>query len=148
MSQGDGRPVTHGGEFRRVLVGYDGSEKAKDALRAGLALVEELGGDLRVLLIVRPPAHAETPEELREAEAAERRNLSRGLLDQGETGRDVDTKVVFADDPGRALADHAEEYGFDIVVVGDHGRDHATHRGIGRSLEALLRRHPCPVLVI
>jgi nucleotide-binding universal stress UspA family protein len=139
----------HGGAFRRILVGFDGSREAQEALRAAVALGDELRGEVRVLLVVRPPAHVETPEELASAAAAERDNLSRGLAPyRRATGRDVDRRVVFADDPARALSDHAEEHGFDIVVVGCHGRDHATHRGIGASVEALLRRHPCPVLVV
>ncbi len=139
-----------GGVFRRILVGFDGSKDAQGALRAAMALGAEIGGDVRVLLVVRPPAHAETPEELASAEAAERDNLSRGLLafDDTTSGPAIDIKVVFRDDPARALAEHAEEHGFDLVVVGCHGRDHVMHRRLGTSVEALLRSHPCPVLVV
>ena len=139
----------HGGAFRRILVGYDGSAGAQDALRAAIALAEEVRGDLRVLVVVRPPAHAETPEEAAEATAAERENLTRGLAAPGQgTGREIDRRVVLADDPGRALAAHADEHGFDIVVVGGHGREQATHRGMGQTLAVLLRRSPCPLLVV
>lgn len=136
--------------FRRVLVGYDGSEEARVALRAGEGLAGDLGADLRVLVVVRPPAHAETPEELERAEAAERENLSAGLAaarSSGPTGDDLDVRVVFANDPAAALAVHAEEHGFDLVVVGRHGRERATHRGIGHSLDALLRHSTVAVLV-
>lgn len=139
-----------GRAFRRILVGYDGSEEAQDALRTAIALAEEVDGDVYVLVVVRPPAHAETPEELARAEAAERDHLSEGLqrLVGPEHGRTQSTKVVFADDPARAIAQHAEEHGFDLVVVGNHGRERPTHRGLGRSVEGLLARHPCPVLVV
>lgn len=138
-----------GGAFRRILVGFDGSPSARDALRAGIALAEEVRGDLRVLVVVRPPAHAETPEEAAEATDAARENLSQGLDAQGRpTGREIDRRVVIAADPGRALAQHADEHGFDIVVVGGHGREQPTHRGMGQSLEVLLRERACPVLVV
>ncbi len=140
----------HGRAFRRILVGYDGSKEAQDALRSAIALGEEVDGDVRVLLVIRPPAHVETPEELASAAAAERDNVSqglRGLLEAGHA-RMPHTHVVFADDPAKAIAEHAKEHGFDIVVVGMHVRDHTTHRGIGHSLESLLRSHPCPVLVV
>ena len=147
--------VTAGGSpraraFRRLLVGYDGSKAAQEALRTAVALAEEIDGDVRVLLVVRPPAHVETPEELASAAAAERDNLSRGLeaLLQPGLGRVPETRVVFADDPARAIAEHAEVHGFDLVVVGCHGREQATHRGMGQALESLLRHHPCPVLVV
>lgn len=141
----DGR--AQGRAFRRILVGYDGSREAQAALRTALALGAELDGDVRVLIVVRPPANAETHEELERAAAAERENLSEGLGALVE-GRALETRVVVADDAARALADHARDHGFDLVVVGSHGREHATHRGIGQAVGALLQHHPCPVLVV
>lgn len=142
---------TTAGAFRRVLVGFDGSAEAQNALRIALALAADLRGEARVLLVVRPPAHAETPEEGARAAEAERENLSRGLADIGAAiprSLNVSSDVLYADDPAKTLATYAAEYGFDIVVVGGHGREQMTHRGIGRSVEALLRHHPCPILVV
>ena len=140
-----------GGVFRRILVGFDGSREAQHALRVAIALAADLNGEVHVLLVVRPRAHAETPDELARAAEAERENLSRGLSSisrQTQNRSEVASEVVFADDPAKAIAEHVDQHGFDLVVVGDHGRDRAIHRGIGHALEALLRRHPCPVLVV
>jgi nucleotide-binding universal stress UspA family protein len=140
-----------GGMFRRVLVGFDGSTEAQRALRVAIALAADLQGEAHVLQVVRPPAHSETPEERARAAEAEKENLSRGLAgaqNQTQYRSEVSTEVVYADDPAHALAAYAEEHGFDLVVVGDHGREQMTHRGIGQSVEALLRHHPCPVLVV
>ncbi|HTX62883.1 MAG TPA: universal stress protein [Acidimicrobiales bacterium] len=146
----DSPAAARGRAYRRILVGFDGSKEAQEALRAALALGEEVEGNVRALLVVRPPAHVETPEELATAAAAERDNLSQGLSQALQPGQEdkLDIRVVFADDPAEALAGHAERHGFDLVVVGMHGREHTVHRGIGHSLEALLQRHPCPVLVV
>ncbi|HTU36613.1 MAG TPA: universal stress protein [Acidimicrobiales bacterium] len=140
-----------GGVFRRILVGYDGSAEAQHALRVGTALAADLGGETHVLLVIRPGAHAETDDEREQALFAERANLSKGLgalASESHHGWDVTTEAVYADDPAQAIAAYAEEHGFDLVVVGGHGREQSTHRGLGRSLEALLRHHPCPVLVV
>lgn len=140
-----------GGIFRRVLVGFDGSNEAQGALRVAIALAADIQGDAHVLLVVRPPAHAETPEELQRAAEAERANLSQGLSgvrNQTQQRWEVTTEVVYGDDPARAIADYAQEHGFDLIVVGGHGREQMTHRGIGQSVEALIRHHPCPVLVV
>lgn len=140
-----------GGVFRRVLVGYDGSTDARRALRVGVALAADLGGSVRVLIAIRPPAHVETPEERDRAAEAERTNLVHGLEQAGHQAQGADeisSEVVFADDPALAMAAYAAEHGFDVIVVGGHGREHATHRGMGRSVETLLRHHPCPVLVV
>lgn len=139
----------HGGMFRRVLVGFDGSAEANHALRAALALAADVHGETRILLVVRALAHTETPDDQARAIEAEKENLSRGLAAMHLSQRpDVSVEVAYGDDPGRVLAAYATEHGFDIVVVGGHGREHATHRGLGQSVEALLHAHPCPVLVV
>jgi nucleotide-binding universal stress UspA family protein len=140
-----------GGMFRRVLVGYDGSNEALHALQVAIALAADLQGEAHALLVVRPPAHVETPEEQTRAAEAEKENLSRGLAEmhnQTQHRWDISTEVIYADDAAQAIADYAEEHGFDLVVVGGHGREQMTHRGIGQSVEALVRHHPCPVLVV
>ena len=144
-------PPAGGGVFRRILVGYDGSTEAQHALQVAAALATDLQGETHVLLVIRPGAHSETPEERERALEAERDNLSKGLSSmrtQSTHPWDVSTEAVYADEPAQAMASYAEEHGFDLVVVGSHGREQMTHRGIGRSLEALLRHHPCPVLVV
>lgn len=144
-------PARPAGLFRRVLVGFDGSAEAHHALLVAIALASELEGQVHVLMVLGPPAHAETTDELRRATESERENLSRGLSDvesRSPHRAAVSTEVVVADDPARAIAAYAEEHGFDLLVVGGHGREQTTHRGIGRSVEALLRHHPCPVLVV
>lgn len=140
-----------GGVFRRLLVGFDGSNEARRALRVALDLAADLSGAVHVLLAIRPPAYVETPGELARAADSERQNLSRGLLGLGHNA-EAETRlpihVVFTDDPAQALARHAEEHGFDLIVVGGHGRERVSHGGIGHSLDELLRAHPCPVLVV
>jgi nucleotide-binding universal stress UspA family protein len=136
--------------FRRILVGFDGSPDAQRALRIAIAMAVDLRAATHVLLVVRQPPHAETAEELAAAAEAERERLSLGLSGVGsgsKGGGEVTTHVVFGDDPAKTIAGYAQEHGFDLVVVGGHGREHVVHRGIGHSLEALLQHHPCPVLV-
>jgi nucleotide-binding universal stress UspA family protein len=138
-----------GGVFRRILVGFDGSKQAGRALRIAVDLAADLHGEVQALLVVRPPAHAETPEEKANAEEAERKNLSLALADVRDRGTwDVTTHVVFADNPAKAIAEHVALHGFDLVAVGGHGRERVSHGGIGHSVEELLRLHPCPVLVV
>lgn len=137
--------------FRSILVGYDGSREAQRALRVAVALASDLGGEVHVLQVVRTPAHAETVEEQEEAARAERLNLSQGLNSALEPGQSVNpftTHVIFDDNPAKAIADFAEEHGVDLIVTGSHGREQSTHRGLGHSLEALVRRRPCPILVV
>lgn len=140
-----------GGSFRRILVGSDGSRAAERALECALSLAGALDGVIQVLLVVAPPAHAETADELALAAQEQRALLAeqlgpiRALVSASVP---VNSDVVFSDGPGKALADYAREHAFDIIVVGGHGAEQASHLGAGRSVGALLRDHPCPVLVV
>ncbi len=142
---------THGGVFRRILVCYDGSNGARRALHVAQSLADDVGGTVELLIVIRPPAHAETSEASEEAIETERRELSAGLDE--EVGRSKQRLFgtpheVIHENPADAIADFAKQHGFDLVVVGTHGRERVAHRGVGRSLEALLRQHPCPLLVV
>jgi nucleotide-binding universal stress UspA family protein len=134
-----------------VLVGFDGSDEAKRALRVSRSLAADLGGEVHVLLVIAPRSHAETPEESAAALASELAMLSaKFALEQDVDQRDRTpvSHVVVHDDPASAIAAFVKEHGFDLVVLGCHGSDQIMHRGVGRSLEALLRSNPCPILVV
>ena len=140
-----------GGMFRRIAVGFDGSERAQRALLVAVNLAADLRGEVQVLLVVQPPAHTETPEETAAAAEAERENLSKGLevvRRQVEGFSELTTHVLVGDNPAKVIAEHVRLHAFDLVVVGSHGRERAMHGGIGHSVEELLNLQPCPVLVV
>ncbi|MDA8149107.1 MAG: universal stress protein [Actinomycetota bacterium] len=154
-TSGDAEPATRGrptaGVFRHVLVAFDGSLDARRAALLATALAGELGGVVDVLLVVAPPPHVETDEDLERAKSAERENLSAGLSEatRGSAGTGaMSVHVVFDHHPARVIAEHVRMHGIDLVVMGDHGREQGTHGGIGRVLEQVLALRPCPVLVV
>jgi nucleotide-binding universal stress UspA family protein len=119
--------------FQKVLVGYDGSETADDAI----ALARTLGqiDDGRVIAVRRhwhaPVGAPTTVEDVR------------GDLDR--VGADIELRAVSASSAARALHDVAEEIEADLIVVG------STHRGaVGRVFpgptgDRLLHGAPCAV---
>jgi nucleotide-binding universal stress UspA family protein len=138
--------------IRRILVGYDGSESAAHALRIALDVAEGLGGEVVVLTVLRIPARSEDDDERRREEALSRENASRGLdtyRSQAEQ-RSVGFHQAFAEssDPPSALASYAKEHGFDLLVIGEHGRERSSHIGLGNAVEKLLRMRPCPILIV
>ena len=131
------------GVFRSILVGYDGSSEARYALVIAKYLAAQVRGTIHVLQVVRPSAHGETTEDLAEAARAELDRLSQGL-----EAATLITSVVISDSPGEAISHFATEHGVDLIVTGGHGREQSVHRGMGHTLEALLRERACPVLVV
>jgi nucleotide-binding universal stress UspA family protein len=139
------------GVIRRILVGYDGSNEALRALRVARALAADVNGDVHVLSAISPRAHAETTDE-RERTLAEEQSRLSNILREMEImdGRERTpvAHVVDDDEPANAIAEFAREHGFDLIVIGTHGTDQIMHRGLGRSLEVLVRLHPCPLLIV
>jgi len=139
------------GVFRRLLVGFDGSNEARYALRVARSLAADIGGEVHVLYVLSLPAHAETSEAGLATLDEEQSRLAETLrTEEPVNARDRApmSHVIQRDNPAEALSQFATEHGFDLIVVGTHGRDQVMHRGVGRSLETLIHLHPCPVLVV
>lgn len=128
------------------MVGYDGSHDAQRALRAAIALARGLNGEVQVLTTLPRPAHTETTAEGVSVSGSPRAWLTARMAEAG--GGGLPLHLVEGDDAASALAEHAERHGFDLVVVGTHGSESTSHRGVGHCPERLLRHHPCPVVVV
>ena len=138
--------------FRRILVGFDGSQEAAHALRVAINLATDLQAEVVALSVSQSPAHVETNEDREDEIEADAQRLrgaivpSRSMAE--EAGIAFAHTVLEAARPDRALLDHVTEHGFDLLVVGSHGTNHASHGGIGRVVERLLHHQACPLLVV
>jgi nucleotide-binding universal stress UspA family protein len=128
--------------FRSILVGYDGSDHAEDALALAQVLGSAEGAKLTVAGVFpwspwTTPGATATQHEVELARKVERA--------VAECGGEAET--VPSNSPARGLHELAEELGVDLVVVG------SSHRGrVGRALagsvaRGLLHGAPCAVAV-
>jgi nucleotide-binding universal stress UspA family protein len=137
--------------FRRILVGFDGSRDAREALRTGIAMASAAQGEVAVL-IVASASHGETDEDRRaafDAESAPLRSSAEHELQAAiRSAATGSVHAVAGDRPADVLSSYVDERGFDLLVVGRHGRERAAHRGLGRVARDLAERARCPVLLI
>jgi nucleotide-binding universal stress UspA family protein len=137
--------------FRRILVGFDGSSDAREALRTGVVMASAAEGEATVLIVL-PSTHGETLEDRRtafEAEATSIRTAAeheRALASRDPTPTVI--RTVAGEHPAEVLARYIQEHGFDVLVVGRHGRERGTHGGLGRTAHELAQKAPCPVLLV
>ena len=139
--------------IRHVLAGFDGSEESKHAIDVAVDICRGLGAQLTLVSVLPDTAHLETTEARAAAERSARSELDSYFETWRRrfTGTDTSIEgliVLVGGDPADRLNEYAREHGFDLVVVGSHGRDQATHGGAARVLSAILRSPNCPVLVV
>ncbi|HXL88953.1 MAG TPA: universal stress protein [Streptosporangiaceae bacterium] len=130
-----------------VIVGYDGSASARNALAYAAGTAKQLGRPLLVAYVVRNPPSttgriASPPDD---NEALERWLLSE--LEQVTDPGDLDVHVrTRHGNPPRELAALAAELRAEALVIGVPGR--FWHHAAG-SVPGWLARHPrCPVIVV
>jgi nucleotide-binding universal stress UspA family protein len=139
--------------FHRILVGWDGSSDARQALRTASKLAESLAAEVTLLAVLKARSRAEAADEAAE-ELAERR---RQALEEMEAEAHhvaaapavrVRCELAEADETSAGFDAYVREHGFDLVVLGRHGRDRALHPRIGTLSEYQVRHGTCPVMVV
>jgi len=141
-----------GGRLHRLLVCFDGSAESKQAIGLAVELGKRLAAEITVLCVLPDTTHLETSGGASAAEKAAKDRLTTSLAPI--KLRAVADAVKFTEvsvsggDPADRIAAYADEHGFDLVVIGSHGQERATHGGLGRVVERLVRDPHFPVLIV
>jgi nucleotide-binding universal stress UspA family protein len=137
------------GDPREIIVGYDGSEHAREAVRRACALAGE-GSRITVVTAYHVPpeiATFEPFEDLRRAFASSAKEVletARGEVPEGPFQVEFVTREGT---PAEVLTAVAAERGGDLVVVGSHGVGRL-HAALGGVTSKLLHDAPCPIVVV
>lgn len=137
--------------FKKILVGYDGSENAKRALAVALDLAKKYGAAITAASVAHVPDYAATRDEvdgaLEDARSFFEKGFeeAKGLADR--EGVSLNT-VVLVGHPGDALTHLAEKEGYDLIVVGARGLSGIKRYIMGSVSTHVVRLAHCPVLVV
>jgi len=146
--------------FTKVLAAVDFSLRSRDVVRYAASLCEPPTGGARldVLHVWRAPDLPVSPEGI-PARVLPWQDLS--TLARDEAGRQLDRLLADLDldrdprvrrrlepgDPAHVIVKLAAE-GYELIVMGTHGRHGLSHLLLGSVAEKVLRSAPCPVLVL
>jgi nucleotide-binding universal stress UspA family protein len=110
--------------YRKILVGYDGSDAGKKAFATALDLAARDGAELHVVSVSRPPEIGDDVET--EAVIENSRRHHRSLLDTlrpAVTEKNVKAHFeVAVGHPAEQIIYYADRLEVDLIVVGDRGR--------------------------
>ena len=143
--------------FATIVVGTDGSETAREAVRQAVELAGRVGAQVELVCAYEPVTSGRLREQDRPAPADEQWHVSRR--------EEVDTTLREAaavaeaagiaartyarqGDPADAILDVAEERNADLVVVGNKGLTGAKRFLLGSVPNRVSHHAPCSVLII
>ncbi|MCB9556452.1 MAG: universal stress protein [Deltaproteobacteria bacterium] len=144
--------------FRKILVPIDFSACSTAALDTAAELSKECDAQLDVLHVLELP-HYVVPDVMVAVPGAGKQTLTefarreaskelRQALERLETAGFMVNSRVRSGYPRDEILAVAEEGGYDLIVMGTHGRKGLSHLFLGSVAEQVVRRACCPVLTI
>ena len=143
--------------YDSMVVGTDGSDTAKEAVRQAADLAGRIGAKIHLVSAYEPVPEARLREE-REGAPGDmewminpREDVSSTLEEGAQSIRDDGVEVIVharEGDPADAILDVAEEQGADLIVVGNKGMTGAKRFLLGSVPNKVSHHAPCSVMII
>jgi nucleotide-binding universal stress UspA family protein len=141
--------------IQRILVPIDFSEHSKNALKYAIPYAVQFGARLYLLYVVEPTIYPadfsfgqvgfpNIEEELRKRGNEELNTLVRNeIKDRVSAEAEVRTGKPFYE-----INEYAREKHIDLIIIATHGHTGVEHMLFGSTVEKVVRKAPCPVLVV
>jgi nucleotide-binding universal stress UspA family protein len=138
--------------YKKILVGYDGSEGSKQALEHAIYLAKELGAELTALWarssLPHYPETVDEVEEVKDSATMFLQAITRDLMAFSKShGIEIkgDAKVGHA---AKTIADYAKENCFDLIVLGHRGHSGLWGSFLGHTADKVSEHAHCSVLIV
>lgn len=140
--------------LKTILLTTDLSETSKKAIEPALTLAEKFGAKILLVYVAELAPErfldfeALTVEDMvaRQQKQA-RQQLARFASENLPNGARVDL-IIGLGSPHVEILRLAEEHRVDLIAMAPHGRGFISHAIVGSTTERVMRRAPCPVLVV
>ena len=143
--------------FGSIVVGTDGSDTAKEAVRQAVGLARSVGAELLLVSAYQPVSRVtvnrENPQSPADAQwmVSARDDVASILTEAANAAEEAGvTAHTFPrqGDPADAILDVAEERDADLIVVGNKGMTGAKRFLLGSVPNRVSHHAPCSVLII
>jgi len=136
------------GAYQRILVPMKIGLIGEEVLGTAMRLAEEQKCAVRALHVIRVPLDLPLDAELIEAEEQAQASLAEAKLLAAEQGIPIEVHIVRARSIGQAIVDEAVEHNVDLIVMGSAPRWRRQSRFFSPTVDYVLRKAPCEVMVI
>lgn len=137
--------------FKKILLGYDGSEHAKKALAKAIELAKICNSELILLSVGTIPAYAETISEIEEAKEQALNyyeKIQKEILDRARKENLKLVPLIRFGKPAEAIVNTAEELKVDLIIVGAGEHPYLVRRILGSTADRVVDSASCSVLVV
>ena len=136
------------GAYEGILVPVKLGPIGEEVLATAIKLAEEEGARVYALHVIRVPMELPLDAEMIDAEERAEASLAEAKLLAAEHGVEVEGEIVRARSIGEAIVEHAEKVGADLIVLGSAPRWRRQSRFFSPTVDYVLRRAPCEVMVV
>ena len=131
----------------KILVGFDGSNTARDALALAMDHAKAFGAEVAVVTAFTQ-RHDVTPKDMNQMETADRQ-LAEIKEQFDEAGIPCSVHFLVNDLlPGEALVQFARENHIDQVIIGVKRRSKVGKLLFGSTAQFIILEAPCPVITV
>jgi nucleotide-binding universal stress UspA family protein len=128
----------------KILVGYDGSNSAKDAL--ALAKKHAAAFEAKVVIVSSLTGGSVT-HAVEVEHATENLEVAKKMFD--EDSIECETKLLVRGmTPGEDIVDYAKEKAFDEIIIGIKRRSKVGKLLFGSNAQYIIIKAPCPVVTV
>jgi basic amino acid/polyamine antiporter, APA family len=135
-------------EFASILVPMKLGEIGEEMVATAVKLAQESGAAIEALYVIAVPMELALDAELVEQEERAAASLAEAQLLGADHGVRVNAQTIRARSIGEAIVDEAGDRGADLIVLGSSPRWRRQSRFFSPTVEYVLRRAPCEVLIV
>lgn len=133
-------------DLRRLLIPYDSSSDADVALRYGLSLAQQYQAEVHFLNVIDRETDGAAAVEHEDPIMMAAQGLKRAIPKEAFLWCNIVT-AVRCGQPADEILSYATEQEIDLICMGAGGKRFSLGSLIGSTVDRVLRRAPCPVLV-
>lgn len=135
--------------YEQIVVPLDGSEFAEHALPPALEIARRSGGRVRLMTVCDTGSAVPEVVESAPSAAAGADEYLTGLRERIEAGGDVEVEAEVLSGPVvQSICEEVRRAVAGLVVLSTHGRGPMSRLWMGSVADRLVRRAPCPLLLV
>jgi basic amino acid/polyamine antiporter, APA family len=135
-------------EFSSILVPMKLGEIGEEMVATAVKLAQDSGARVEAMYVIRVPLDLPLDSELPDEEERAAASLAEARLLGQDHGVHVTVEMVRSRSLGEAIVREAELRDSDLIVMGSHPRWRRQSRFFSPTVEYVLRKAPCEVLIV